>query len=117
MTARVALTCIALATLAAACSSSGSGAAKDVTVTSCDSSPSGGHPRASGQITNHSSKDSAYVIHVRFTDASGNGVGDGVATVAKVAPSGTASWHADDVTSAKGPVSCKVSSVTRTVSV
>jgi len=112
----VAASVVALGLLAA-CSSSSSPAAKDVALTSCTPSASGGHPTASGQITNHSSKDSAYVIHVKFSDASGNGAGDGVAAVAKVAPGGTASWHADDVTSVKGSVSCKISSVTRTVSV
>ncbi len=104
-------------TYLAACSSSSSAAAKDVTITSCTGSPSGAHPRASGQILNHSSKDSAYVIHVKFADSAGNGVGDGVAAVAKVAPLRTASWHADGVTSVKGPVTCKISGVTRTVSV
>jgi hypothetical protein len=101
---------------ASACSSSDA-ASKDVAVTSCSPSASGGHPTVTGTITNHSRKDSAYLIHVRFMDASGNRVGDGVASVAKVAPLATATWRADDVISAKGPVTCKVASVARTVSV
>ncbi len=97
------------------CSSSGSKASKDVTITSCAASPTGGHPTASGQILNHSTKASLYAIHVKFTDASGNHVGDGVAAVAKVEAGQTATWHADGTVDAKGTLKC-TSSVTRTVS-
>ncbi len=69
----------------AACSSSSSSASKDVTVTACTASPGGGKPSASGTVTNYTSKDSAYLIRVTFADASGNGVGEAVATLAKVA--------------------------------
>jgi ABC-type glycerol-3-phosphate transport system substrate-binding protein len=98
-----------------ACSSSGSSAAakKDVTITACTSSPTGGHPTATGRIVNHSSKPSLYTIHVKFTDSSGNGVGDGVAAVAKVDPGTTANWHANGTLNAKGPLKCSLSSVTR----
>ncbi|HEV7523981.1 MAG TPA: FxLYD domain-containing protein [Acidimicrobiia bacterium] len=100
-------TACALALLAG-CSSS-KAAAKDVTVSSC-SSPTGGHPTARGTIVNHSSKASAYTIHVTFTDASGNNVGDGLAAVAKVEPGAHASWHANGTLNAKGPLTCKISS-------
>jgi hypothetical protein len=100
----------------AGCSTSGSAAAKDVTVTACSASATGGHPTASGRILNHSSKPSLYTIHVKFTDASGNGVGDGLAAVAKVGAGATATWHATGALNAKGPVTCKLSSVTRNVS-
>ena len=103
----------AVATAIAGCSSSGSAAAKDVSVTSCTASATGGHPTASGQIVNHSSKSSAYTIHVKFTDSAGNGVGDGVAAVANVAPASTATWHADGSLNAKGPLTCKLASLTR----
>jgi hypothetical protein len=96
------------------CSSSGSAAAKkDVTIGACTSSPTGGHPTATGRIVNHSSKPSLYTIHVKFTDSSGNGVGDGVAAVAKVDPGTTATWHANGTLNAKGPLKCTLSSVTR----
>jgi hypothetical protein len=94
------------------CSSS-KAAAKDVKVTACKASPTGGHPTAEGQIRNHSSKASFYTVHVKFTDSSGNGVGDGVAAVAKVDPGTTAKWHATGTLNAKGPLTCKLSSVTR----
>ena len=103
----------AAAMVVAGCSSSGSAAAKDVSITSCTASPTGGHPTAAGQIVNHSSKSSAYTIHVKFTDSAGNGVGDGVAVVAKVPPGSTANWHADGSLNAKGPLTCKVASLTR----
>lgn len=93
--------------------SSGSSAAKDVTIAACTASPSGGRPTATGHITNHSSKASIYTVHVKFSDASGNGVGDGFAAVAKVDAGASASWKATGTLDAKGPLRCKLSSVTR----
>jgi hypothetical protein len=100
----------------AGCSSSSSAARKDVTITACTSSPNGAHPTASGRIVNHSSKSSLYTIHVKFTDASGNGVGDGLAAVAKVDPGTTANWHATGSLAAKGKLECSLANVTRNVS-
>lgn len=97
----------------AGCTSSKT-ASKDVTITSCKGSPTGGHPTAQGAIRNHSSKSSGYLIHVKFKDSSGNGVGDGVATVAKVDPGTTAQWHLTGTLNAKGAVNCELGSVTRT---
>src|ERR1700681_3333008 len=70
------------------------------------------HPTASRRIVNHSSKSSLYTIHVKFTDSAGNGVGDGVAAVASVDPGTMAKWTAGGTVNAKGPVKCKLSSVT-----
>jgi hypothetical protein len=98
------------------CSASGKTAAKDVTITACTPSSTGGHPTATGRIVNHSSKSSLYTIHVKFTDSAGNGVGDGLAAVAKVDAGATANWHANGSLNAKGPVKCALSSVTRTIS-
>jgi len=100
----------------AGCSTSGKAAAKDVTITACTPSPTGGHPTATGQIVNHSSKASLYTIHMKFTDAAGNGVGDGVAMVAKVDAGSTANWHANGSLNAKGPLKCALASVTRSIS-
>src|ERR1700737_2227279 len=84
----------------AGCAASGSTAARDVTITACTPSATGGHPTAAGRIVNHSSKSSAYTIHVKFTDSAGNGVGDGLAAVAQVDAGSTANWHADGSVSA-----------------
>ena len=65
---------------------------------------------------NHSSQASLYTIHVKFTDSAGNGVGDGLAAVAKVDAGATANWHADGSLNAKGPLKCALSSVSRNVS-
>jgi hypothetical protein len=113
---RVALTVIGLSIVLAlaGCSSSNKAATKDVKITACTADAKGGHPTASGEIDNHSSKASLYTIHVKFKDASGNDVGDGVAAVAKVDPGTTATWHATGTLNAKGPVTCTFSSVTRT---
>jgi hypothetical protein len=97
----------------AGCSSDKS-AKKDVTITACKASPTGSHPRAAGQIVNHSSKSSLYTVHVKFKDSSGNSVGDGVAAVAKVDPNTTAKWTATGSLDAKGTVTCHLASVTRT---
>ncbi len=102
--------CVAVAL--AGCSASAT-AKKDVTITACTSGPAGGHPTASGRIVNHSSKSSVYTIHVKFSDSAGNGVGDGLAAVAKVDPGTTARWHATGSVNAKGALKCKLSSVTR----
>jgi hypothetical protein len=96
------------------CSAAGKSAAKDVTVTACTADPAGGHPVATGQIKNGSSKASTYIIHVRFVDSAGNGVGDGVATVGKVEAGGSATWRAVGTQSARGPLTCPLASVTRT---
>ena len=105
---------VGIAAALAGCSASGKTAAKDVTITACAVSPTGGHPTATGRILNHSSKASAYGIHVKFTDSAGNGVGDAVAAVAKVDAGTTASWHANGSLNTKGPVKC-AASVTRTI--
>jgi P pilus assembly chaperone PapD len=94
------------------CSSSSS-AKKDVSITACKASPTGGRPSASGTIVNHSSKPSLYTIHVKFKDGNGNDVGDGIAAVAKVDPNETAKWSATSPVSHKGGVKCTLSSVTR----
>jgi hypothetical protein len=98
------------------CAASSKTAAKDVTVTACTPSPTGGHPTAAGHIVNHSSKASVYTIHVKFKDPAGNGVGDGLAAVARVEAGATANWHATGTLSAKGPLKCTLASVTRNVS-
>ncbi len=117
MRRRLVVTGIAVvaAALAGACSSAGSKAAQDVTVTTCTADPAGGKPKVSGQIHNNSSKASTYIIHVRFVDPSGNQVGDGVATVGRVETGGTATWTATGTQSAHGPLTCPLSGVTRTV--
>ena len=97
----------------AACTSSKT-AKKDVSVQHCAADPGGGHPSASGGITNHSSKASTYAIHVEFDDSSGNRITDGVAAVGRVDAGGKAEWHATGVEDAKGPLKCKLETVTRT---
>lgn len=98
------------------CSKSNAAAAKDVTVTACTPSATGGHPTAAGRIVNHSSKASLYTIHVKFADASGNGAGDGLAAVARVEAGATANWHATGTVNVKGAVTCALASVTRHLS-
>jgi hypothetical protein len=115
LTRMLALSVCGLTALAGCSSSSKAAAKKDVSVTACTASPSGGHPTATGTIVNHSSKASLYTLHVKFKDSAGNGVGDGVAAVAKVQPSATANWHANGSLNAKGSLTCDLSSVTRTL--
>ena len=97
----------------AGCTSSKT-AAKDVSITSCKAGPNNGHPTAQGSIHNKSSDASGYLIHVKFKDSSGNGVGDGAATVAKVEPDATAKWRLTGTLNVKGPVNCELGTVKRT---
>ena len=105
-------TCAVLACGLMSCTSSKT-AKKDVSIQHCTADPNGGHPVASGGITNHSSKASTYTIHVEFDDSSGNSITDGVAAVARVDAGGTAAWHATGIQDAKGPLKCQLESVTR----
>ena len=93
----------------------GSTSAKsDVTVQACSADPGGGRPKAGGQIVNHSSKASNYVIRLKFTDAQGNSLSEGASAVKDVAPNATATWDLTGVRDAKGPVKCEVTGVSRT---
>ena len=89
-------------------------AAGDVTVQSCSADPAGGKPTASGTIVNHSSKSSNYVIRLKFTDAQGNQVSEGVNAVRSVKPAANAVWKLLGSRGVKGPVTCNVSGVNRT---
>jgi hypothetical protein len=102
-----------VAVLLAGCSSKK--AAQDVSITACRADPAGGRPTADGAIVNHSSEASTYVVNVTFFDGSGNKVSEGGATVGKVESAATAVFHAEGLASAKGPLTCKVASVTRTL--
>jgi hypothetical protein len=106
----------ACAIVGVGCSESKS-ARKDVKITSCRADPGGGKPEAEGTIVNRSSKTSRYAVHVKFYDASGNAVGDGISAVASVDPDETAKWDATGTVDAKGPVTCKLDDVTRNQSV
>jgi len=112
----VALISVACLVTGASCSSSKS-ARNDVKISACKADPGGGKPAAAGTIVNHSSKTSAYAVHVKFYDSSGNAVGDGLSAVASVDPNTTARWDTKGSLDAKGPVTCKIDSVTRTESV
>jgi hypothetical protein len=104
-------------TLAFASCSESKSAKKDVKITACQADPGGGKPSASGTIVNHSDKTSRYSVHVKFYDTSGNAVGDGLSAVASVDPDETAKWDTKGSVDAKGPVTCKLDSVTRNQSV
>ena len=86
----------------------------DVTVTACNGDISGGKPTASGRIINHSSKTSNYVVKLEFLDAQGNRVSEGAAPVQSVDANKTATWQLTGDRSAKGPVKCEISGVSRT---
>jgi hypothetical protein len=88
-------------------------AAKDVTITACRPATAD-KPTAAGAIVNHSSKTSNYVIRLEFTDAQGNTLSEGVATVASVASGETATWDVTGTRDANGPVQCRITGVSRT---
>ena len=86
----------------------------DVAVSTCEADPGGGDPTATGEIVNDSSKTSNYVIRLRFDDAQGNGVSEGVAAVDDVEAGATARWELTGTRSAEGPLTCEVTDVSRT---
>lgn len=90
-------------------------AVKDVSITACVASPTGGRPTADGTVLNHSSKASTYVLGISFYDSSGNKVSAGGDSLGKVEAGATATFHADGLSDAKGPLTCKVATVSRTV--
>lgn len=89
-------------------------AKKDVSVQACNADANGGKPKASGQIINHSSKTSNYVVKLKFTDAQGNSVSEGAAPVKSVDANETAQWELTGDRGAKGPLKCELSGVSRT---
>jgi hypothetical protein len=92
-----------------------SSAKNDVAVRSCTVAPGGGRPTAAGEIVNHSSKTSNYVVRIRFLDAQGNRVSEGATAVNDVGRAETAQWQLTGVrNTANGPVRCEISGVTRT---
>jgi hypothetical protein len=86
----------------------------DVTVQACNADTAGNKPTASGQILNHSSETSNYLIRLKFTDAQGNQVAEGANGVKSVAPGASATWELKGDRDAKGPLQCKVTGVSRT---
>ena len=89
-------------------------AKKDVTIKSCQADPQGGKPKASGQILNHTSKTSNYVVKIKFNDAQGNSLSEGAAPVQSVDADKTATWELTGDRAAKGPLKCELTGVTRT---
>jgi hypothetical protein len=115
LAALVALVVIAAVVLAVVLVTRTSDDAKDdVAVATCEADPSGGDPSASGQIVNDSSKTSNYVIRLRFNDAQGNGVSEGVVAVDDVEAGATARWELTGTRSARGPLTCEITDVSRT---
>lgn len=80
-------------------------AKRDVTVTACNAADNS-KPHAAGTILNHTSKTSIYVIRLKFVDAQGNTVSEGVTSVKSVDPNKTATWQLTGDRGAKGPVRC-----------
>jgi hypothetical protein len=115
LAALVALVVIAAVVLAVVLVTRTSDDAKDdVSVATCEADPGGGDPSASGQIVNDSSKTSNYVIRLRFNDAQGNGVSEGVVAVDDVEAGATARWELTGTRSASGPLTCEITDVSRT---
>ncbi len=88
---------------------------RDASVTACNADPGGGKPTAEGQVTNTSTKSSTFVLQIGFYDSSGNRVSEGVDTVGSVNAGGAGPWHTTGAADAKGPLTCKVMSLRRTV--
>ncbi len=88
-------------------------AMNDVTVTTCRAVATG-KPTATGQILNHSSKTSTYVVRLKFTDPQGNTLSEGIAPVKSVGARQTAEWDLTGDRDVNGAVQCKITGVSRT---
>ncbi|PZR83167.1 MAG: hypothetical protein DLM65_02530 [Candidatus Aeolococcus gillhamiae] len=89
----------------------------DATVAECNADPGGGKPTAKGQVVNTSSKSSSFFLRIGFYDSSANKVSEGVDQVGSVDPGKGSPWQTTGATGAKGPLTCKVITLRRTVSV
>lgn len=87
----------------------------EATITACKADSGGGKPTAEGQVTNSSSKGSAFLIRIGFYDSSGNRVSEGADTVSGVGAGSSAPWHVTGAADANGKLTCKVLEVRRSV--
>ncbi len=87
----------------------------DATITACVADPDGGPPRAEGQITNNSSKDSIFFVRVGFYDTAGNRVSEGSDSVSDVEPGASSPFQINGIARARGPLDCRVLNVRRSV--
>ncbi len=95
----------------------GSKSTSDASVTACQPDPDGAAPpRAEGQITNTSSKDSSFFVRIGFYDSSGNRVSEGADTINDVEPGTSSPFQITGTARARGPLTCKVMTVRRSVS-
>ncbi len=106
------LAVVAMAAVLAGCGTSKSTA--DATVTACVADPGGAQPTATGTVLNSSSEKSTFVLRIGFYDSSDNRVSDAVVNVGGVEPNQTGQWQTTGLASAKGPLTCKVTSLNRT---
>jgi hypothetical protein len=88
----------------------------EASVISCVADPDGGPPRAEGQIRNNSSKDSIFFVRVGFYDSAGNRVSEGSDSIGDVEPGTSSPFQINGAARAKGPLTCKVLNVRRSVS-
>ncbi|MFJ1702484.1 FxLYD domain-containing protein [Kitasatospora sp. NPDC088346] len=86
---------------------------KDVEITKCTVDATLKWPSAELKITNHSSKNSNYMVQVEFLDAAGTRIGEGVAATNGLAPGQASVQKAQGATETTGKTSCKVIDVTR----
>ncbi len=107
----IAMTAV-LTTVLFAC---GGKSTSDATVTACIADPDGGPPRAEGQIRNTSSKDSIFFVRVGFYDTAGNRVSEGSDSISDVEPGASSPFQINGAARAKGPLTCKVLNVRRSL--
>ena len=102
-----------LTTVLLAC---GGKSTSDASVLSCNADPDGGPPRAEGQIRYNSSMDSVFFVRVGFYDTAGNRVSEGSDSISDVEPGTSSPFQINGAARAKGPLTCKVLNVRRSVS-
>ncbi|MFD3515976.1 FxLYD domain-containing protein [Streptomyces sp. NPDC058657] len=85
----------------------------DVRITSCEVDSSTRWPHADLVVTNRSSKDSDYTVHVEFVDASGKRLSETHTSTSRVAPGQQSEVTAQSLDPVKSKITCRIKEVTR----
>lgn len=85
----------------------------DVKLVKCGTDEFGQFPQAELKVTNHSSKDSNYIVSVEFLDGSGTRKAEGTAALNNLAPDQTAEEKAVGLSKAPDELKCKITDVQR----
>lgn len=85
----------------------------DVKITACEVNATTHWPHAELLVTNRSSKDSDYRVHVEFTDTAGKRLSESYASTNRVAPGQQSAVTAQSLDEVRTKITCHVKAVNR----